>query len=419
MRVDPREETWMPCPVAHDFDPFGAEYLADPYGEFAALREAAPVHYSPKLDMWVVTRHADIEAIFKDPGSFSASIALSPLTPLAPDAQDIWARRFGAAPVMSNCDPPVHTRIRRHNMATFSARRIAVLEPRIRELACELIDALPEDGEVDLVPGLTFPLPGLTIFTLLGFPEEDAEQLKAWSDDRLYLVWGRLDAAAQVDVVTRTMDFWDYCERHVQRRMEEPTDDFTSGLLRIRAEDPDALSLQEVASVVFGLSFAGHETTTNLLSNCLRQLVPRREIWRALREEPSRIPAAVEEVLRYDSSVICWRRRATRDVQVGGVDIPAEARLLLLLGSANRDPAVFDDPDEFRLDRPAARRHLSLGRGIHFCLGAPLARLQAQIVIEQLLERRPGLRLVDDQAVEFPANVSFRGPKRLLATTAD
>jgi cytochrome P450 len=404
------------CPVAHELAPFDAEYLEDPYRVFAELRRRAPVHHSPELDMWVITRYADIEAIFRDPGRFSAAVAQAPVTPLAPAAQAVLAEPGGPLPVMSNCDPPTHTRIRRLNMETFSARRIGVLEPRIRERVTGIVDALPTGRPVDLVEALTFPLPALTIFTLLGFPDEDVAQLRAWSDDRLYLVWGRLPPERQEAVARNFRSFYAYCREHVERRLEEPADDFTSDLLEHHRGDPRSIGLDEVASVVFGLSFAGHETTTNLLSNCLRNLVPRRDVWRSLCADPSLVPGAVEEVLRLDSSVICWRRITTEPVTVGGTDIPAGARLLLLLGSANRDPEVFEAPDELRIDRPNARRHLSLGKGIHFCLGAQLARLQARIVLEHLARERPGIEIVPAQRPAFPANISFRGPLRLMAT---
>ncbi|HWI22657.1 MAG TPA: cytochrome P450 [Baekduia sp.] len=190
-------------------------------------------------------------------------------------------------------------------------------------------------------------------------------------------------------------------------------DDFTSDLLRCQHDDPESISDREIASVVFGLSFAGHETTTNLLSNTIRNLVSRPEVWQRLLADRSLIDNAIEEVLRFDSSVICWRRVTTKPVTLAGVDLPAGSRLLLLLGSANHDPEKFDDPSTFSLDRPDSSRHMALGKGIHFCLGAPLARLQAHIVVEFLLERRPEISLVPDQELRFPENISFRGPLEL------
>jgi cytochrome P450 len=197
--------------------------------------------------------------------------------------------------------------------------------------------------------------------------------------------------------------------------MAQPADDFTSELVGIHQRDARAISPAEIASVVMGIGVAGHETTTSILGNALRQILPRRELWQTLLDQPARVKDAVEEVLRLDSSLIAWRRRTTEPVQVGGVSIPQGATVLLVLGAANRDPEVFEEPDAFRPGRPNARQHLSFGKGIHFCLGAPLARMQARIMLELLRARWPGMRLVSEQPFEFARNLSFRGVRRLLA----
>lgn len=401
------------CPVDHDFDPFDAAYLADPYPVLARAREATPAFHAPALDMWVVTRYADIAAIFKDPVRFSAAIAQAPLFPLGPEAAGILASGFGATPTMSNCDPPKHTRIRAHTTRAFSARRMAVLEPRVRERATALIDAMEPAGSADLVEQLAFPLPALTIFTLIGFPDEDAELLKSWCGDRLALSWGRPSQAVQVQVARNMVAYWRYCERFVAQRAADLRDDLTSDLLRVHLADPQALSVEEITNVAYGLSFAGHETTTNLLTNTVRQLLAHRDQWDAICADPSLIPNAVEEALRFDTSVIAWRRVTTEPVDIGGVPVPRGARLLLLLGGAGRDPDHFPEPDRFDITRAGARSHLAFGKGIHFCLGAYLARMQVAIVLEGLTGRMPSLRPVTGQELTFSPNVSFRGPERL------
>ena len=240
--------------------------------------------------------------------------------------------------------------------------------------------------------------------------------LKAWCLNRLPFSWGRPEPALQADIARNMVTYWRYCQDFVRRRQAEPADDFTTDLLAVHAEDPSALSVEEVMSIVYGLSFAGHETTTNLISNTVRRLLEEPEQWDAVVADPALVPGAVEEGLRHDSSVITWRRITTRPVSLGGVDVPEGARLLLLLASANHDPARFDDPDRFDVHRPNARGHISLGKGIHYCLGATLARLEVKVVLEELTGRLPGLRLVPDQELSFPANVAFRGPERLLVT---
>jgi cytochrome P450 len=208
--------------------------------------------------------------------------------------------------------------------------------------------------------------------------------------------------------------FWRYAETLVASRAEHSRDDFTSDLLLARDGDLPALSHQEVTQIVYELLFAGHETTTGLIGNALRRLLTQRHAWEEICGDPSLIPNAVEEVLRFDSSVIAWRRKTTEAVEIGGVPVPADANLLLLLGSANRDPAVFEAPERFDIHRKNAKEHLSLGFGAHYCLGAPLVRLEARIVVEELSARLPSLRLIPRQTLRFQPNTTFRGPLSLL-----
>jgi len=398
------------CPVHAGFDPFAPRYLADPYPELARLPAA---FHATELGMWVLTRYADIDAVFRDPHTFSAAITQDPIFPLTEAARTELGPNFPLPKTMSNANPPVHTRIRRFNLQAFSARRTAVLEPMVRAAAEQLIDQLPGGEPFDLVAGLSYPLPAVMIFTLIGFPAEDTELLKSWCGNRMAFSWGHPTPAEQLDIAGNMRRYWDYCAQFVQTRIGEPRDDFTSDLARIHREDPEQLSELEITSVVYGLSFAGHETTTNLTSNAVRRLLENREQWDALCGDPSLIPNAVEEVLRFDTSVISWRRVTTKPVHIGGVDIPAGAKVLLLLGGTGRDAARFADPERFDMRREDAGRHLAFGKGVHFCLGAPLARMEARIVLELLTAAAPDLELVPDQCFDFPANVSFRGPQQL------
>jgi cytochrome P450 len=395
------------------FDPLAAAFLQAPYPAVAALRAELDVAYAPAIDMWVVTRYADVDAVFRDPATFSAAIAQAPLTPVADEAKVILAAGFGPPAVMSNLDPPEHARIRQHTVRAFSARRLALLEPTIRARAAALIDGFAGKARVDFVRELSFPLPAVTIFTMIGFPDEDTELLKSYCAERMAFSWGRPSAAEQVRIARQMVSYWNYCEAFVARRVHEPADDFTSDLLQTAREKPGTLAQKEIASIIYGLSFAGHETTTNLLSNSVRQLLEHRESWDAICADPRRIPDAVEEALRYDTSVITWRRVTTRAARIGSVDVPAGAKLLLLLCSANHDAAQFPEPDRFDINRKDARKHLSFGMGIHFCLGAGLARMEDAIVLELLSKRFPRLSLVTDQHYTFHPNVAFRGPQEL------
>jgi cytochrome P450 len=199
----------------------------------------------------------------------------------------------------------------------------------------------------------------------------------------------------------------------VAAKAETPGDDLTSDLIAIHREAPDRLEEAEISSILFSLSFAGHETTTGLIGNTVRRLLEDPARWAEIAAQPGLIPAAVEESLRYDPSVPVWRRVTTRPVSLGGTDLPAGARLFLWLAAAGRDAAAFGEPDRFDLHRPDADRHLAFGKGLHFCLGANLGKLEAQIAIAELARRYPDLRLAPDQVLTFHPNISFRGPQSL------
>jgi hypothetical protein len=401
----------MGCPA---FDPFAPSYLGDPYPVFAQLRAEAPVRYEPGLDHFVVSRYEDIRAVLADPATYSARNAVSPLVPFSAEVVRLMREgRFTAPHILVNLDPPGHARARRAAGRAFTPRRLAGLEPVIRELAARHVEGFPPGGPVDIVAGLAFDLPARVLFVLLGIPDEDVSHVKAWAEDRLTLIWGQPRPEEQVGLARRTVEFWQYCERLVETKQADPGDDLPSELLRA-SDEREPLTAIEVATVVYGLLFAGHETTTNLLANSVRHLLARPGVWDRLRSNPKLIPTAVDEILRLDSSVPIWRRVTTRPVDLAGVALPAGARLLLLLGSANHDEAVFEAPDELDLERSNARDHLAFGFGIHFCLGAALARLEVKAALEVLTERLPGLRLTDGQDLEFRPNLSFRGPTRLL-----
>lgn len=398
------------------FDPFKDPYLADPYGFFANARTATPVFYSPLINYWVVTRYQDILQIFDTPRVFSASNALSPIQPPCPAARAILTEGgFSPVPTMTNVDPPAHTRVRRFANMGFKPRRIAEMEPFIRGLVVQFCEKLLARQQADLIKDFAWELPALVIFRVLGIPDEQVPRVKAGAVNRLQFMFGHSTEEEQCQFARETAAFWRYAEELVAARAAEPREDCTSDLLLARDGDQSALTHAEVASIVYDLLVAGHETTTNLLGNSFRRLLSDPSIWNQICGDPSLIPNAIEEVLRFDSSVITWRRKTTQAVEIGAVRVPADADLLLLLGSANRDPAVFEDPDKFDIHRANARDHLSFGHGAHFCLGAPLARFEVRIALEEISARIPSLRLVPGQTLRFLPNISFRGPLSLLA----
>jgi len=400
------------CPVDGSFDPLSPEFLADPFAVMA--KTEAPVFFAPSIGYYVVTRYSDVEEVFRDPATFSAAAAQAPLVRLVPEAQQILlAGGHRPQPSMASLDEPAHARLRKPAARAFSMKRVTAMIPAIEATAAQLLDAVAGQPEFDLVATLAFPLPANIVFSLMGVPEQDYGQLKQWCGYRAALSWGRPAPEDQVEIATSMAAYRRYMRNLVDLKVATPGDDVASDLIAIHAEAPDRLTLDEIASILFSLSFAGHETTTGLISNTVRRLLEDPGRWDEIAAQPELIPGAVEESLRYDPSVAVWRRVTTRPVTLGGVDLPQGAKLYLWLAATGRDQAAFAEPDRFDLRRPDAERHLAFGKGQHFCLGANFGRLEAQIAIAELARRYPRLRLVPGQEFTFHPNISFRGPQIL------
>ena len=403
------------CPVHESFDPLSPEYLADPYAVLASLPlEEGPVFYAPSIGYYVVTRYADVMQVYGDPQTYSAAVAQQPLAALIPEAQQILLDGgHRPQPSMVSLDEPAHARLRRPATRAFTVARVNAMAPTIRNTIRELLDAVGETDRFDLVATLAFPLPANTIFSLLGVPTDDHEQLKRWCGYRAALSWGRPDPDDQVEIASNLVAYRHYLRDLVEAKLRERADDLTSALLAIHDEDPERLTLAEIASILFSLSFAGHETTTGLIGNTVRRLLEEPARWDALVADRALIPAAVQETLRYDPPVPTWRRVTTRPVTLAGIHLPEGAKVLLWLAATGRDPSVFPDPDRFDLHRTNADKHLAFGADLHYCLGASLGRLEARLAVEELIDRFPHLRLVDGQTLTFHPNISFRGPQAL------
>ena len=401
------------CPVTALSDTF---HLSNEQLEavFRKARAESPVTFLPDIGFWAVTKFDDIKAVLGDQERFSSEITLEPLVPFFPEVGKLLQERgFSPRPTLSNNEREDHARIRRNVQVAFSPKRNKKMGPYIRHLVNEAINSFEADKQADLVAQMVYELPALVLFKLLGIPESDVKTIKMWADSRLILSFGRPSLEDQLVAAGHLADYWDYCLDLVQKRIASPQDDLPSDLLEVRAGDDSILTIEDINNVVFGLLLAGHETTTNMSGNAILSVLQDPDSWNAIVADAGMIPNAVEECLRFRSSVVAWRRLAKCDVELSGVSISAGSRLLCFLPSGNRDESRFENGEVLDIQRENARKHIAFGFGRHFCLGAPLARFELQIILEELTRRLPGLRLVQDQDLVPVEAVQFRGPQQL------
>lgn len=404
------------CPftnASQDFKPFD---LRDPFPFYQWVRHNEPVFHAEKLGYYVVSRYDDVKSVFENWQTFSSEIAQSPVRPIGEPARQVMREGgFTAYSGLSARIPPDHTRIRRVVQRCFGPKRFQAIEPEIREIIASSIDAIEAKGEADFHAEFAYDVPALVLFRLVGVPAQDVANVKRWGASRALLTWGQLSDEEQVPHAHAMVEYWRYCRELVRKRHEEPTDDLPGDLVRAQ-RDGEPINDDEIAGVLYSILFAGHETTTNLMSNGLRELLKRPDEWDRLVADPSLAMKAVDECLRFAPSVIVWRRRALADAEIGGVKIPKGSDLLLLQGSANRDEAVFENGEVFDIHRANSDQHLSFGFGIHNCVGRQLARLEFSIALQELGRRLPGLKLVPNQTFEFAPIISFRVPTALRVT---
>jgi cytochrome P450 len=407
----------MAAPGADDvtYNPFDIAVRADPYPYYAMLREHAPAYHVAEQDIWCISRYDDVAAAVTDTRRFSSAdgIAVERISGLAA------AGLTGAEVItgtMISMDPPDHTRLRRLVQREFTRGRIAQWEQRIQQICDELVDDLLgthwNGGEVDIARDLATPLPVLVILDMLDIPASDRDQFKEWTDQLIYLIGGGIDPMLQLGAVGAALELAGYFEKLVPQRRDNPGDDLVS-LFASTGTGGEQLSHIEVIGQCVLFLIGGNETTTNLIGNSVQALMLHPDVQETLAADPSRIPAAIEEVLRWDAPVQGLFRTTTTDVDVGGVTIPADARVQLLYGSANRDASHFPDPDTFDINRDA-RDHFAFGGGPHYCIGGPLARLEARIAIQTLLSRVRNIRPAGEEVLNL--NMLVRGRRSLPVT---
>lgn len=359
--------------------PLARDVIADPYPSYRRLRELDPIHFSVLTRQVVVSRFADVDRILRDQRNFSNNLKS------ARHARGIVATRKKLKPSMLALDPPDHTRLRRLVNRAFTPRSVAELEGFIRATAHDLVDMVEGTDEFDLMKAYATPLPMIVIARMIGVPERDLNRFKVWSS-RLARALEPILSAVEQELVYRThRQLEKYFTAIVEQRRRTPRDDLVSRLVQAE-EQGDGLTRDETIVMLRLLLVAGNETTTNLIGNGVRALLRHPGQLALLRERPELLPAAVEELLRYDSPVQLDMRIARRDLDIGDSAVPSGTLVGLLIGSANHDPERFRRPAELDITRPD-QGNISFGRGIHHCLGAPLARLEGRIALEVLLER--------------------------------
>jgi len=385
------------------FDPFTPEYQADPFPILRRLRTEDPVHRSPFG--WVLTRYDDVVTALRNPSLGAAFDREAGRAELGDGAAFAYVSRR-----IHNFDPPDHTRLRSLVTKAFTVRRVEALRPHIQAIADALLDRIDGAKTIDVLAALAHPLPSLVICEMLGVPESDRPQFSGWTEDIAFLLGPSVPSHRLAAGEAAAAEFMAYIRELIEHRRRTPTDDLLNALL-VAEESGDRLSIDElIANVVFLFS-AGHQTTRDLIGNGLLALLRYPDQKRRVAADRSLLAALVEECLRYDPSVTATVRRAREDAAIAGTPIAAGDQLILSLSGANRDPARFPDPDRFDIDRPN-NEPLAFGGGIHYCLGAALARTEAQIVFGTLLRRYPNLELTE-HTVQWRETWIFRGPVTL------
>lgn len=417
------------------------EHRANPYPFYKQLRDQDPVYWDEEMGFWVLSRHADIAALYYDERFSRAQGLMRGFQRLPAGEQSVAKPVYHSfSKTMFYSDPPYHTHLRGLMNNAFSPRRVEQMRPHIQRIVDGLLDVVEAKGQMDAIQDLAYPLPVMVIAQLLGLPSGDRERFKHWSDD-LFAILGTVRQSPRLmeRAAQSLAEMTEYVTALSGRRREHPQDDLLSALLSVTEEDEQLscphpangnqaepqsagqlqrdrhattqLTQEELVANINILLSTGHETTTNLIGNGLLAVVQNPDQLQILRNQPALLHSAIEEMLRYDNPVQITYRSAKADVQIGGKNIREGDLVNTILGSANRDSQRFSEPDRFDIARNDGR-HLSFGLGIHFCIGASLVRLEAEIVFSTLLRRFPNLKLATEN-LEWQEHPVFRGVKSL------
>ena len=393
------------------------EFFADPYPTYGRLREEAPVYWSENWSAWVLTRYDDVMQVLRQSERFSSAGRVRYLLDTLPDSarQQVKALERHYDIGLAHSDPPDHTRLRNLLNRVFTPRMVENWRERIETVTNELLDAVEPQGTMDIIHDLAYPLPATIIAEMIGAPNQDIAYFREWAVaiNRLFEQGGRMSEQSAKAAQDSLYEMRDYIAELSEIKRQNPSDDILGRLVSAEA-DEDKLTIGELVSTCVTFFVAGHETTTNLIGNGMLALLQHPEQLDKLKNNPELIHSAIEEMLRYNPSVPRGWRITKEDVTLRGQTIKQGSLVFPILSSANRDPLAFPDPDSFDIERNA-KRHLAFGYGIHFCLGAPLARLEGAIVINTLLQRFPNIQLASD-TVTWRRDIAIRSLDNLPVT---
>lgn len=383
---------WERIESGVSYNPTSKKVIQYPYDKYEEIRRNDPVHRLRLIDGWVLTQYEDVNAVLRDHRRFS---------------NDDGTERLFVS--MLSSDPPDHTRLRSLVSRAFTPRSVSELDVRVQEVVDGLLDDLEGQDRFDLIDSFAYPVPVMVIAEMLGIPPEDRELFKEWSNDVSLVIEPIVSDEQHRRIVAAGENLFNYFEDIMEQRRRKPQDDLITALIAAE-EDGDRLSREELLGSILLLLVAGNETTRNLIGNGMLALMQNPDQFQMLRDDPSLMDSAIAEFLRYDSPVQLDGRRAIVDCEIGGKQIKADQQVISMIGAANQDPAVFTDPRKLDITRKE-ESHVSFGRGIHYCLGSPLALMEGRIAFTALLERFSDIRLVAEP--EFREQIVLRGAKEL------